>query len=59
MVYRALNEVIALHTVLVRGQVSKLVEVRRAGLELLQFPVVPRQNSIRAERSKSLQLEFV
>lgn len=39
-VHRALNKVIALHAVIVRGQFGILVEVRCSRLHVFEFPVV-------------------
>ena len=40
VIHVALHEIVALHTVLVRGEVGELVEVCRAGLQLFELPVV-------------------
>lgn len=40
MVHRALHEVVALHAVFVGGEIGELIEVRGAGLQLFELPVV-------------------
>jgi hypothetical protein len=40
MIHVALDEIVALHSILVGRQVGELIKVGRAVLELLQLPVV-------------------